>query len=774
MDMWSLGVTVFYMLCHDYPFEGDELLDYLRGSPFPVARLSRQRISQAGCTFIEALLTVDPAKRLSAAAALKHTWLEGYRDEIPSAMSENLPPVVRNEPMAQPSVTEASASWPMSSTWTSQSGRRELTLKSTGAISEPERITLPELHISDPQMDVQDELTDFYEIGLRLITEKEYTQAEALFQQVVEGRRINLGPSDKSTLASMQQLGVTYFFQGRYEDAQKTLQVSADLRTEALGSTHIDTLSSHYWLSNSLFQQGKFDAAQEIIERAAEIQKVTLGLENEDTIKSLYLDGRIQYQQERYGKALTLFEQATDAALGVNQELASEMLQTLAKCLHKLKRYKDTQTVLEQVLQISPLAPDLAQSVDLLFDVGQSLYRAKRYTDAQSAFEKVSEHRKESLGASHKQTVDSTLLLASSLRMQQGKVTQARDTLRQLLVMASPTTRTSVLGQLHEIGETLWYAEAYEDAYFTFQEVLEKRRVLLGKKHRDTLRSAAWLGRSLLHQGQYDDATELLQSVEKGLRGLSIIYQYEHLDSTNTRLWLGLSLHYQGQSKLGHSYIAPLHQMFKRKLGESHKDTAMCLRYTGSSYGKVKDYSAAQHTLSSALSIAKTVFGLKHEETIRAQINLGITLYWRKSYTRSLEHFHPAANAQTAVLGKSHADTLETLFYIGATLDALKRYKESERYWRKVVDGRKKHFGATHPETQTAMRSLGLCLAHQNKWGSAADIQEQVLEARKETLEPSDAATLQSKHDVEKCKKALSGKWVILWPERIQLDYRRL
>jgi serine/threonine protein kinase len=36
MDMWSFGVTDFYMLCLEYPFEDRGLLQYLNGAPLPV------------------------------------------------------------------------------------------------------------------------------------------------------------------------------------------------------------------------------------------------------------------------------------------------------------------------------------------------------------------------------------------------------------------------------------------------------------------------------------------------------------------------------------------------------------------------------------------------------------------------------------------------------------------------------------------------------------------------------------------------------------------
>ena len=776
MDMWSLGVTVFYMLCHDYPFQGDELLDYLRGSPFPVARLSRQRISQEGCAFIEALLTVDPAKRLNAAAALKHTWLEGYQDEIPSAIPEDLPPVVRNGPMAQPSVTEASASWPMSSTWDSNPTRRDQALNSMGARSEPERLAVPrieELHIGNTQQKALDELEALHNSGLRLIADKNYSQAEDVFQQAADGRKAILGPHHKDRVESMQQLGVAYFFQRRYQDAQKKLQFAMGVQADTLGATHLSTLTSSYWLSSSHLAQGKLDAAQEIIERTMEIQKETLGLQNKDTLNSIHLCGQIYWQQERYDDALELFQQAADAVLGNGHATTLGIHQSLALCLYKMKRYKEAQSVLEQIIQASPLVPDLAESMDLLFEIGQSLYEAGEYGDAQRSFERVSQYRKDILDPEHEKVIESAQWVASSLCKQQSKATQAPDIIRQILRETLPqSTRESVLDQLHDIGVVLCKNRAYAEACAAFRGAMEGRKYLLGQRHEDTLFTASWLGRSLLHLEKYYEATELLESVRKDQVN---IVGTDHLHTGYTRFWLGLSLHHQGEDEAAHSYLLPACSILRHKLGLNHEDVLLCLRCLGSSYRLLGNYASADSTLRLALLAARKVFGLTHEETLKADLSLGITLYARKSYQRALECFNRVSDVQIQTLGIAHEKTIATNYYIGATLDELKRHKESETFWKTVADGRRTLFGSNHTETLDAMRSLAFSLARQGRREEALTLLEQVLKARQEAPGLSSVDIIHAERDLAKCRKGgLAGKWALYWGEHKKLECRDL
>jgi len=77
-DMWSLGVTVFILLFGYMPFSGSEndQIKNIRHGKYTKKDREWKKVSPAAQQFIEALLVVNPAERLSAAQALETPWIK--------------------------------------------------------------------------------------------------------------------------------------------------------------------------------------------------------------------------------------------------------------------------------------------------------------------------------------------------------------------------------------------------------------------------------------------------------------------------------------------------------------------------------------------------------------------------------------------------------------------------------------------------------------------------------------------------------------------------
>jgi len=81
VDMWSIGVITYILLCGFPPFYNDslpELFEQIMKADYDFPEEYWKDISEDAKDFIRKLLVVNPAKRLTGKQALSHRWLSGH------------------------------------------------------------------------------------------------------------------------------------------------------------------------------------------------------------------------------------------------------------------------------------------------------------------------------------------------------------------------------------------------------------------------------------------------------------------------------------------------------------------------------------------------------------------------------------------------------------------------------------------------------------------------------------------------------------------------
>ena len=92
IDMWSLGVLTYILLCGYMPFDDTYGKSSSFKTDFPDAEWGK--ISLTAKRFVRGLIEKDPVKRMTSAEALKHRWLsttfsrfEGHRKSAPTLLA---------------------------------------------------------------------------------------------------------------------------------------------------------------------------------------------------------------------------------------------------------------------------------------------------------------------------------------------------------------------------------------------------------------------------------------------------------------------------------------------------------------------------------------------------------------------------------------------------------------------------------------------------------------------------------------------------------------
>jgi len=79
VDMWSVGVIAYFLLCGFPPFMGNslkEIIDLIVGGKYDFPSPYWDQVSLDAKEFISKLLVVDPSRRMTAEEALNHNWLK--------------------------------------------------------------------------------------------------------------------------------------------------------------------------------------------------------------------------------------------------------------------------------------------------------------------------------------------------------------------------------------------------------------------------------------------------------------------------------------------------------------------------------------------------------------------------------------------------------------------------------------------------------------------------------------------------------------------------
>ncbi|SAL96749.1 hypothetical protein [Absidia glauca] len=93
VDLWSVGVIAFVLLCGYTPFYGEDqtdLFESIMAGKYEFDEEYWSDISDSAKNLIDRLLSFDPEKRITADEALQHSWITG--EEVPD--TNNLAPGV--------------------------------------------------------------------------------------------------------------------------------------------------------------------------------------------------------------------------------------------------------------------------------------------------------------------------------------------------------------------------------------------------------------------------------------------------------------------------------------------------------------------------------------------------------------------------------------------------------------------------------------------------------------------------------------------------------
>lgn len=719
VDMWALGITLFYMLFHHYPFSlkrRNELPRYVRGSPLPIPVSTSQQPTQECIHLMKGLIAPKVSLRLSAADAMDSEWMrECTVDPVPDI------PVVK--------ITTA--------------GGEEL------IATDPETMngdmTIMQHHLDSERFNIEDlELNALHEQGLFFLDNKELEDAETAIVEALKGRERIFGFKHQATLDSVHVLGSVHILRD-YDVALIQFRTATQGRKEVLGPTHPDTLNSSHCVGFMLYMLGRYEEAVSILEETRSDRELSLGPNHFKSIETCQLLAKSLLAQEKFEKALTHFELAASRQkdlLGPEHPDTLKSLYWVGDTLVKLGRFERASCLLQRVAESQEFhfgrcSIETFQTLDTIAVL--ALLRGK-WKDAHYLFSQLQNEWCGCRGQGYMRIIDGLILLGKFCYQRKAyeaaKYTLQRAVMRlKISAGLDPSYECSEERNsqaLHWLGCSLYQLGDYKAAKPIFEDALKAEKK---KSFREELDSQGWLGLTLFHLGYAAKAELILQQTcDNGNDSMICLYFLG-------RVKTALRKYAEGRDILQRSL-----EMHRESLGLTHPSTVYCLFNIGHAQLHLGEYENAKRTLKTVTKIQKGILGPDHPDTLSTIYCLGRSYLHLKQFRDAKHYLRQAANSQAVVLGKENSETMDSLYYLGRALVCLKEYHPAAKAFREVERRQTRTLGESHVHTLDSQYRLGCALFHCCQYSEAETVLRKAVKGQENTNRLEDIVTRKSQY----------------------------
>ncbi|KAF5535891.1 kinesin light chain 2 [Fusarium mexicanum] len=157
---------------------------------------------------------------------------------------------------------------------------------------------------------------------------------------------------------------------------------------------------------------------------------------------------------------------------------------------------------------------------------------------------------------------------------------------------------------------------------------------------------------------------------------------------------------------------------------------------------------ADEDRLRSELSVAETLFGSEHVETLNILAILAHVVIQQGRYKSAEEMIRRAIAGFQKTVGGDDIRTLDVLELLGQVLAHQGRYRQASKFQEELLEAIRLALGDEHRSTLACMNILSRMYQAQHLWGKAALLSERVLEVSKRTWGEADQGTLISMADL--------------------------
>jgi len=159
-------------------------------------------------------------------------------------------------------------------------------------------------------------------------------------------------------------------------------------------------------------------------------------------------------------------------------------------------------------------------------------------------------------------------------------------------------------------------------------------------------------------------------------------------------------------------------KMAQQAHGQDHPDIAMSLNYLGGAWRTLGDDHKALQCHEKALAIRQKIYGMQHPETAISLNNVGVALLGLGNYEKALGYFEQSRAINKAVYGTQHAREAMSLSNMGTSWEMLGDSRKALQLHEEALVIRRHLFGERHPGVAASLNDLG------GAWEALGDAQK--------------------------------------------------
>ena len=254
----------------------------------------------------------------------------------------------------------------------------------------------------------------------------------------------------------------------------------------------------------------------------------------------------------------------------------------------------------------------------------------------------------------------------------------------------------------HTLGKTYLSLGEYKTAEPHLKRAVDVRQALLGKEHRDTLRSMHLLAQVYHKQALYKKADGLNEETY-ALRLTQLgTEDPETLESMSSAVAIHISL---GRYFEAETLCKRALELQRQLLGENAEATLTSKGQLAEIALKVGRYRDAEQLCMEALGKMDGALR-EHPQTLAIKSRLA-SVYQTLGHVKDAEKLHnEVVNIKIRVLGEEHPATLKSMHDIGALYAANVRSQESYDQFDRLLKMRQRALGNEHPDTLSTKIAL--------------------------------------------------------------------